>query len=88
MGVSLCLIELCINELLVVVGVDMDWLKCDFIDCGSDIDVLFKCNNEQVEVFGFSGMLLFIVGKYCVFGVFSMVEFEQVIVDVCKVKMN
>lgn len=88
MGVSSRLTEPRINELLAAVGVDMDRLKRDLTDHGSDIDALLKRNNEQAEAFGFSGTPSFIVGKYRVPGVLSMTEFEQVIADARKAKMN
>ncbi|WP_338309747.1 DsbA family protein, partial [Bradyrhizobium sp. TM233] len=69
-------------------GVDMDRLKRDLAGHGSDIDALLKRNNEQAEAFGFSGTPSFIVGKYRVPGVLSMTEFEQVIADARKAKMN
>jgi protein-disulfide isomerase len=47
-----------------------------------------KRNNEQAEAFGFRGTPSFIVGKYRVPGVLSMAEFEQVIADARKAKMN
>lgn len=88
MGVSSRLTEPRINELLAAAGVDMDRLKRDLTDHGSDIDALLKRNNEQAEAFGFSGTPSFIVGKYRVPGVLSMTEFEQVIADARKAKMN
>ncbi|MGL9622102.1 DsbA family protein [Bradyrhizobium sp. U531] len=88
MGVSSRLTEPRINELLAAAGVDMDRLKRDLTDHGSDIDALLKRNNEQAEAFGFQGTPSFIVGKYRVPGVLSMAEFEQVIADARKAKMN
>ncbi len=88
MGVSSRLTEPRINELLAAAGVDVDRLKRDLADHGSDIDALLKRNNEQAEAFGFSGTPSFIVGKYRVPGVLSMAEFEQVIADARKAKMN
>ena len=73
---------------LAAAGLDMDRLKRDLTDRGSDIDALLKRNNEQAEAFGFSGTPSFIVGKYRVPGVLSMAEFEQVIADARKAKMN
>jgi protein-disulfide isomerase len=49
---------------------------------------VLKRNNEQAEAFGFRGTPSFIVGKYRVPGVLSMNEFEQVIADARKAKMN
>ncbi len=88
MGVSSRLTESRINELLEAAGVDMDRLKRDLAGRGSDIDALLKRNNEQAEAFGFRGTPSFIVGKYRVPGVLSMTEFEQVIADARKAKMN
>lgn len=88
MGVSSRLTEPRINELLAAAGVDMDRLKGDLAGRGSDIDALLKRNNEQAEAFGFRGTPSFIVGKYRVPGVLSMAEFEQVIADARKAKMN
>ncbi|MBW7966844.1 DsbA family protein [Bradyrhizobium sp. BR 10261] len=88
MGVSSRLTESRINELLASVGVDMDRLKGDLTAHAKDIDAILKHNNEQAEAFGFNGTPSFIVGKYRVPGVLSMNEFEQVIADARKAKMN
>ena len=88
MGVNSKLTEPRINELLAAAGVDMDRLKSDLTAHGKDIDALLKRNNEQAEAFGFRGTPSFIVGKYRVPGVLSMTEFEQVIADARKAKMN
>ena len=88
MGVSSRLTESRINELLASVGVDMDRLKADLAAHAKDIDAILKRNNEQAEAFGFNGTPSFIVGKYRVPGVLSMNEFEQVIADARKAKMN
>ncbi|WBL79690.1 DsbA family protein [Bradyrhizobium xenonodulans] len=88
MGVSSRLTEPRINELLAAAGVDMDRLKRDLTDRAKDIDAVLKRNNEQAEAFGFNGTPSFIVGKYRVPGVLSMTEFEQVIADARKAKMN
>ena len=45
-------------------------------------------NNDQAEAFGFRGTPAFIVGKYRVPGVLTMAQFEQVIADARKAKMN
>ncbi|MCA1511215.1 DsbA family protein [Bradyrhizobium sp. NBAIM01] len=87
-GVSSRLTEPRINELLAAAGVDMDRLKRDLIGHAKDIDAILKRNNEQAEAFGFQGTPSFIVGKYRVPGVLSMTEFEQVIADARKAKMN
>ncbi|WP_275198210.1 DsbA family protein [Bradyrhizobium sp. CSA207] len=88
MGVSSRLTEPRINELLAGAGVDMDRLKRDLTEHAKDIDAVLKRNNEQAEAFGFRGTPAFIVGKYRVPGVLSMTEFEQVIADARKAKMN
>ncbi|MCP3447859.1 DsbA family protein [Bradyrhizobium sp. CCGUVB14] len=88
MGVSSRLTESRINELLAAAGVDMDRLKSDLTARAKDIDAILKRNNEQAEAFGFRGTPSFIVGKYRVPGALSMAEFEQVIADARKAKMN
>ncbi|TYO67529.1 DsbA family protein [Bradyrhizobium hipponense] len=88
MGVSSRLTEPRINELLAGAGVDMDRLKRDLAEHAKNIDAVLKRNNEQAEAFGFRGTPSFIVGKYRVPGVLSMTEFEQVIADARKAKMN
>ena len=88
MAVSSRLTEPRINELLAAAGVDMDRLKNDLNARAKDIDAILKRNNEQAEAFGFRGTPSFIVGKYRVPGVLSMAEFEQVIADARKAKMN
>ncbi|WP_262048818.1 DsbA family protein [Bradyrhizobium sp. Bra78] len=88
MAVSSRLTEPRINELLASAGVDMNRLKRDLADRAKDIDAVLKRNNDQAEAFGFRGTPSFIVGKYRVPGVLSMTEFEQVIADARKAKMN
>jgi protein-disulfide isomerase len=88
MGVSSRLTEARINELLAAAGVDMDRMKRDLTDRAKEIDAILKRNNEQAEAFGFRGTPSFIVGKYRVPGVLSMAEFEQVIADARKARMN
>jgi protein-disulfide isomerase len=88
MGVSSRLTESRINELLAAAGVDMDRLKQDLSGRAKDIDAILKRNNDQAEAFGFRGTPSFIVGKYRVPGVLSMAEFERVIADARKAKMN
>lgn len=87
-GVSSRLTEPRINELLASAGVDMDRLKRDLTGHAKDIDAILKRNNEQAEAFGFRGTPSFIVGKYRVPRALSMAEFEQVIADARKAKMN
>ncbi|MDA9432562.1 DsbA family protein [Bradyrhizobium sp. CCBAU 51627] len=88
MGVSSRLTESRINELLASVGVDMNRLKSDLAAHGKDIDAILKRNNDQAEAFGFRGTPSFIVGKYRIPRALSMNEFEQVIADARKAKMN
>lgn len=88
MGVSSRLTESRINELLASAGLDMDRLKSDLTAHAKDIEAILKRNNEQAEAFGFRGTPSFIVGKYRVPGVLSMNQFEQVIADARKAKMN
>lgn len=87
-GVSSRLTEPRITELLAAAGVDMDRLKRDLTGHAKDIDAILKRNNDQAEAFGFRGTPSFIVGKYRVPGVLSMTEFQQVIADARKAKMN
>ena len=87
-GVSSRLTESRINELLAAAGIDMDRLKRDLTGHAKDIDAILKRNNDQAEAFGFRGTPSFIVGKYRVPGVLSMNQFEQVIADARKAKMN
>ncbi len=75
-------------QLLAAAGVDMDRLKGDLTAHAKGIDAVLKRNNDQAEAFGFRGTPSFIVGKYRVPGVLSMAEFEQVIADARKAKMN
>jgi protein-disulfide isomerase len=88
MGVSSRLTESRIDELLAAAGVDMARLKRDLADHGKDIDAVLKRNNEQAEAFGFNGTPSFIVGKYRVPGVLSINDFERIIADARKAKMN
>jgi protein-disulfide isomerase len=87
-GVSSRLTEPRINELLAGAGVDMDQLKRDLSGHAKDIDAILKRNNDQAEAFGFRGTPAFIVGKYRVPGVLTMAQFEQVIADARKARMN
>jgi len=77
-----------IGELLAAAGVDMDRLKRDLDGKAAAIDAILARNNAQAEAFGFHGTPSFIVGKYRVPGVLTMAEFEQVIADARKAKMN
>jgi protein-disulfide isomerase len=88
MGVSSRLTEPRIDELLASAGIDMDRLRNDLAARAKSIDAILKRNNAQAEAFGFNGTPSFIVGKYRVPGALSMAEFEQVIADARKARMN
>jgi protein-disulfide isomerase len=88
MGVSSRLTEPRIGELLAGAGIDMDRLKADLAAKAEAIDAILARNNDQAEAFGFRGTPSFIVGKYRVPGVLTMAQFEQVIADARKAKMN
>ena len=88
MGVSSRLSEPRIDELLAGAGIDMDRLKADLAAKATAIDAILARNNDQAEAFGFRGTPSFIVGKYRVPGVLTMAEFERVIADARKAKMN
>jgi protein-disulfide isomerase len=88
MGVSSRLTEPRIGELLAGAGIDMDRLKADLAAKAQAIDAILARNNDQAEAFGFRGTPSFIVGKYRVPGVLTMAQFEQVIADARKAKMN
>jgi len=88
MGVSSRLTEPRVNELLAGAGIDMDRLNRDLATNAKAIDAILARNNDQAEAFGFKGTPAFIVGKYRVPGVLTMAEFEQVIADARKAKMN
>jgi protein-disulfide isomerase len=77
-----------IGELLAGAGIDMDRLKADLASNAKAIDAILARNNDQAEAFGFRGTPAFIVGKYRVPGVLTMAQFEQVIADARKAKMN
>jgi protein-disulfide isomerase len=87
-GISSKLTEPRIRELLAGAGIDIDRLDRDLSANAKAIDAILARNNEQAEAFGFRGTPSFIVGKYRVPGVLSMNEFEQVIADARKAKMN
>jgi protein-disulfide isomerase len=88
MGASSRLTEPRIGELLAGAGVDMDRLNRDLATNAKAIDAILARNNDQAEAFGFHGTPAFIVGKYRVPGVLTMAQFEQVIADARKAKMN
>jgi len=88
MGVNSKLTEPRIRELLSGAGIDIDRLERDLTANAKAIDALLARNDDQARAFGFKGTPSFIVGKYRVPGVLSMAEFEQVIADARKAKMN
>jgi protein-disulfide isomerase len=88
MGVNSKLTEPRIRELLSGAGIDIDRLNRDLAANAKAIDALLARNDDQARAFGFKGTPSFIVGKYRVPGVLSMAEFEQVIADARKARMN
>jgi protein-disulfide isomerase len=87
-GVSSKLTEPRIRELLAGAGLDIDRLERDLSANAGAIDAILARNNDQAEAFGFRGTPSFIVGKFRVPGVLTMAQFEQVIADARKAKMN
>jgi protein-disulfide isomerase len=87
-GVSSKLTEPRIRELLTGAGIDVDRLDRDLAANAKPIDAILARNNGQAEAFGFRGTPSFIVGKFRVPGALSMAEFERVIADARKAKMN
>jgi protein-disulfide isomerase len=87
-GVSSKLTEPRIRELLAGAGLDVDRLERDLSANAGAIDAVLARNNDQAEAFGFRGTPSFIVGKFRVPGVLTMAQFEQVIADARKAKMN
>ena len=87
-GVSSRLTEPRVRELLAGAGVDMDRLNKDLTANAKAIDAVLARNNDQALAFEFRGTPSFIVGKYRVPGVLTMAQFEQVIADARKAKMN
>jgi len=88
MGVNSKLTEPRIRELLSGAGIDIDRLDRDLSTNAKAIDAILGRNNDQARAFGFTGTPAFIVGKYRVPGALTMGEFEQVIADARKAKMN
>jgi protein-disulfide isomerase len=88
MGVSSKLTESRINELLASAGIDLDRVKRDLVTNAKAIDAILTRNNDQATAFGFRGTPSFIVGKFRVPGALTMAEFEQVIADARKAKVN
>jgi protein-disulfide isomerase len=88
MGVNSKLTEPRINEMLAGAGIDLDRTKRDLASNAKAIDAILARNNDQATAFGFRGTPSFIVGKFRVPGVLTIAEFEQVIADARKAKMN
>jgi protein-disulfide isomerase len=88
MGVNSKLTEPRINELLAGAGIDVDRVKRDLEANAKAIDAILARNNDQATAFGFRGTPSFIVGKFRVPGALTIAEFEQVIADARKAKMN
>jgi protein-disulfide isomerase len=87
-GVNSKLTEPRINELLAGAGIDVDRVKRDLATNAKTIDAILARNNDQATAFGFRGTPSFIVGKFRVPGALTIAEFEQVIADARKAKMN
>jgi protein-disulfide isomerase len=87
-GVNSKLTEPRINELLTGAGIDLDRAKRDLAANATAIDAILARNNDQATAFGFRGTPAFIVGKFRVPGALTIAEFEQVISDARKAKMN
>ena len=82
------LTEARIDELLKGAGIDLDRAKRDLSTNAKAIDAILARNNGQATALGFRGTPSFIVGKFRVPGVLTMAQFEQVIADARKAKMN
>jgi protein-disulfide isomerase len=87
-GVNSKLTEPRIIELLAGAGIDVDRVKRDLASNAKTIDAILARNNDQATAFGFRGTPSFIVGKFRVPGALTIAEFEQVIADARKAKMN
>jgi protein-disulfide isomerase len=87
-GVNSKLTEPRINELLAGASIDVDRVKRDLASNAKTIDAILARNNDQATAFGFRGTPAFIVGKFRVPGALTIAEFEQVIADARKAKMN
>jgi protein-disulfide isomerase len=77
-----------IAELLAGAGIDVERVKRDLASNAKAIDAILARNNDQATAFGFRGTPSFIVGKFRVPGALTIAEFEQVIADARKAKMN
>jgi protein-disulfide isomerase len=87
-GVNSKLTEPRIDELLTGAGIDLDRAKRDLAANANVIDAILARNNDQATAFGFRGTPSFIVGKFRVPGALTIAQFEQVIADARKAKMN
>jgi protein-disulfide isomerase len=83
-GVNSKLTEPRIRELLAGAGVDVDRATRDLATNAKAIDAILARNNDQATAFGFRGTPSFIIGKFRVPGVLTMVQFEQAIADARK----
>jgi protein-disulfide isomerase len=73
-----------IREALAGGGVDIDRLDRDLAAQAGAVDATLKRNNDQATAFEFRGTPSFIVGKFRVPGVLTMVQFTQAIADARK----
>jgi protein-disulfide isomerase len=83
-AVNAKLTEARIREALSGAGVDMDRLDRDLAGQANAIDTTLSRNNDQALAFEFRGTPSFIVGKFRVPGVLTMVQFGQAIADARK----
>jgi len=88
MGVNSRLTEARISELLADAGVDIDRARRDLDANAKTIDAILARNADQATAFSFRGTPAFIVGKFRVPGVLTMVQFGQVIADARKANMG
>ena len=88
MASSSRLTEQRIRELLTDAGIDVDRAARDLQTNAPAIDAIIARNGDQAVAFDFKGTPSFIVGKFPVPGVLTMVQFEQVIADARKAAAN
>ncbi len=88
MASSSRLTEQRIRELLADAGIDVDRAARDLQTNAPAIDAIIARNGDQAVAFDFKGTPSFIVGKFPVPGVLTMVQFEQVIADARKAAAN
>ncbi len=88
MASSSRLTEQRIRELLADAGIDVDRAARDLQTNAPAIDAIIARNGDQAVAFDFKGTPSFIVGKFRVPGVLTMVQFEQVIADARKAAAN